>query len=446
MIKDAHLDFWIQNNYNVLFVGKAGVGKTSIVKSAFERAGLSWKYFSASTMDPWVDLVGVPREKTDENGNTYLDLLRPKEFQDDTIEAIFLDEYNRSHKKVRNAVMELIQFKSINGKKFNRLRIVWAAINPADDEDDAYDVEPLDPAQEDRFHIKVDIPYLPDVKYFTDRYGRMSAKAAIEWWKELPKPVKNQISPRRLDYALDIHSKGGDLNYVLPHGSNVGKLIQGLANGPMQDKLQELLTAADKVKAAAFIKIENNYASAVDFILKNRDFLTFFLPLMEEEKIASLLASTSKKKIKTDLVEYVVSQSKSCDVFKQVVSDMVKSKTNKDLVKSLLKEINNNGMEDDFGIVNVGKVGNNTYERMKLMRETETAIKVLMKNPAAIEKDFEKKLIVIDAVVKHTHPTTLRYQSFISKMIKDCLSKISYRADKTKLSQMFPNIVKKCNV
>jgi hypothetical protein len=282
----------------VLFIGKHGVGKTSIIKAAFERAGLNWKYFSASTMDPWVDLVGVPREKVDENGNTYLDLLRPKEFQDDTIEAIFFDEFNRSHKKIRNAVMELIQFKSINGKKFNRLHVVWAAINPADDEDEAYDTEPLDPAQEDRFHIKVDIPYTPDVKYFTDKFGRMSAKASVEWWKGLPKPTQNQISPRRLDYALDIYSKGGDLNYVLPHGSNVGKLIQGLANGPMQDKLQELLSAGDKSKAEMFIKVENNYSSAIDFILKNKDFINFFLPLLEEEKLASLLATTTKKKIK----------------------------------------------------------------------------------------------------------------------------------------------------
>ena len=44
-----------------------------------------------------------------------------------------MDEFSRAHKKVRNAVMELIQFKSINGRKFKNLKIVWAAINPDDD-------------------------------------------------------------------------------------------------------------------------------------------------------------------------------------------------------------------------------------------------------------------------------------------------------------------------
>jgi hypothetical protein len=33
-LKDEKLDFWIKNHYNVLFVGKHGVGKTSIIKAA----------------------------------------------------------------------------------------------------------------------------------------------------------------------------------------------------------------------------------------------------------------------------------------------------------------------------------------------------------------------------------------------------------------------------
>ena len=119
---DAKLDFWINKNYNVLFIGKHGVGKTSMVKDAFNRAGLNWMYFSASTMDPWVDFVGCPKEIHKDDGTSYLDMVRPKQFHDDEVEALFFDEYNRSHKKVRNAVMELIQFKSINGRKYNNLR------------------------------------------------------------------------------------------------------------------------------------------------------------------------------------------------------------------------------------------------------------------------------------------------------------------------------------
>jgi len=172
MINEYKLKFWIDKNLNVLFVGKHGVGKTTTVLNAFNEAKLKWLYFSGSTLDPWVDFIGVPKEQKDENGNVYLDLVRPKHFQNDEVEAIFIDELNRSHKKVRNAVLELIQFKSINGKKFPHLRIVWAAINPDNEDEEEegnelkYDVEKLDPAIVDRFHIKVDVPYKPDASYF----------------------------------------------------------------------------------------------------------------------------------------------------------------------------------------------------------------------------------------------------------------------------------------
>ena len=69
----AKLNWWISHNKNVLFVGKHGVGKTAMVKEAFDQHGLKWRYFSAATMDPWVDFVGVPREKTEQK--------IPKEFE-----------------------------------------------------------------------------------------------------------------------------------------------------------------------------------------------------------------------------------------------------------------------------------------------------------------------------------------------------------------------------
>ena len=115
------------NGFNVLLVGNHGVGKTAIVRTALDDLGLVWKYFSASSIDPWVDLVGVPKEK-----DGVLELIRPATLDFENLQVIFLDEYNRAPKKVRNACMELIQFGSINGKKFPKLQLVIAAINPDD--------------------------------------------------------------------------------------------------------------------------------------------------------------------------------------------------------------------------------------------------------------------------------------------------------------------------
>lgn len=295
MISNEKLKFWIDNKLNVLFIGKHGIGKSSMIIDAFNKAGVKWLYFSAATMDPWVDFIGVPKEKKAENGSSYLDLIRPKVFEDDTVEALFFDEYNRSSKKVRNAVMELIQFKSINGKKFNNLKIVWAAINPDEDSEKElkYDVEKADPAQLDRFQVHVEIPYKPDYSYFKSKYGIEPASASIEWWNGLSNELKNKISPRRLDYAIEVYNKNGDIRDVIPKQANIDKLIHGLANGPIKDKLKGLLEDKDE-NIKSFFAVENNYAAAIDLVLKDNKYLNKFLINFPKEKISSLIHKNSK--------------------------------------------------------------------------------------------------------------------------------------------------------
>lgn len=252
-------DFWVENKLNVLFRGKHGVGKTAVVIETFNRHKLRWKYFSASTLDPWVDFVGVPREATDEKGNVYLDLVRPKEFAADEVEAIMIDEYNRGAKKVKNAVMELLQFKSINGKRFNNLRMVWAAINPDDDADNSYDVDKMDPAQLDRFHVHVDVPYQPDLDFFVGKYGTEIGNGACEWWNGQKDDVKKIVSPRRLDYAVGIFGAGGDLKDVLPNGVNLKELEKRIRSGSFLSGLKAKLGGGKKADVKAFVNDENTF-------------------------------------------------------------------------------------------------------------------------------------------------------------------------------------------
>lgn len=206
------LSFAIKHNQNVLFVGDHGIGKSTIIMQAFKDAGLNFRYYSASTMDPWVDFLGVPKEVKNESGEPVLRLVRPEGI-DTEVEALIFDELNRSHPKIRNAVMELIQFKSINGRRFPNLRVVWAAINPSDSEA-SYDVEELDPAQQDRFHHIIELPYQPDVSFFKKKFNNLG-ESACEWWGAQTKDVKKAISPRRMDYALEIVSLGGNADSVL---------------------------------------------------------------------------------------------------------------------------------------------------------------------------------------------------------------------------------------
>lgn len=323
-VTDSRLDFWIRNEMNVLMVGKKGTGKTERILEAFKRSNLRYLYFSAATMDPWVDFIGVPKEVT-ENGVTYLDLIRPKALATDTVDAIFLDEANRAPKKVRNAVMELIQFKSINGKKFNNLKIVWAAINP-DDGEEQYDVEILDPAQLDRFHVHVKLPYAPDKNYFTKKYNTDMAERAIEWWHGLTNEVKNMVSPRRLDYALSYFIRGGELKEILPIPSNVQKLAAVLNTSGVQREIELLYSSQDTNKAVKFIRNENNYDAAITYILKEPKYLDFFLPHFPSDKKVALMTDND------DVLTKIVSGVKNTPQFAEVIANIKASKMDAELI------------------------------------------------------------------------------------------------------------------
>lgn len=330
MISQNNLDFWIRNNYNVLFTGEAGVGKTSIILQAWKRQNLNFAYLSGSTLDPWVDFIGVPKEKTDPDGEVYLDLVRPKQWAKDEIEALFIDEYNRAPKKVRNAVMELIQFKSINGKKFEKLKMVWVAINPDDSPNNDYDVEPLDPAQKDRFQIWVEIPFKPSFEYFRDKYGDNSAQIAIDWWNSISSDeIRRKVSPRRLDYALDVLKNGGDLRFVLPEQTNIKDLVQKLKITPIAEKVAKFYNTQDVDGAKAWIAEENNYSDSLNLILAKSNYTLFYLPVMPEEKIASLICSNEQCR------KLAVRISLTHPAIKTVIDGIIENGQNKDIVDIL---------------------------------------------------------------------------------------------------------------
>ncbi len=295
-IRPETLDWWFNTNKNVMLIGRHGVGKTAMIKSCFERHGLkhneTYLYFSASTLDPWVDLIGCPKEVKDEDGRVYLDIVRPKSLYQGKIVAIFFDEFNRSPKKVRNAVMELLQFKSINGFKFPDLKCVWTAVNP--EKDDLYDVEKIDPAQQDRFQIVKEIPYACDRDFFISKFGEDVTSASLEWWDDLPETEKNLVSPRRLEYALDEFVLGGNLRDILPASCNVTKLLQSLKTGSVQKKLESLHRDQNVSESKLFLANENNTNAAFPHIIAEEKYMSFFLPLFHKEKLVSSMSVFDK--------------------------------------------------------------------------------------------------------------------------------------------------------
>lgn len=286
------LEFYYSHGKNVLLSGHKGVGKTAIISIVLNKLAKKWLYFSGSTLDPFIDFIGIPKEKVNDEGVTTLEFIRPS-YMNEEVEAIFIDEYNRSAKKIRNAIMELIQFKSLNGQKFPNLKVVWAGVNPynPEDEDEIYDVEPIDPAQKDRFQIQIDIPYAMDVKYFTEKFNVKWSKGAAEWWSGLPERIRIKVSPRRVDYALEVYQLGGDIADVLPIESNPSKLLASLKSGGIEKILVDIFMKKDFNKALKFISSENNYQSCSHLMVQNLDWANFFFPLLDEERQISLFFS-----------------------------------------------------------------------------------------------------------------------------------------------------------
>jgi len=272
------IKFWIENNWNVLLEGKHGVGKTSMLKQACEELGLKWGeevlYFSGATLDPAVDFSGIPVKKKVENDE---------------------NEYN--------AIMELIQFKSINGKKIKNLKSILVAINPDEDDDLQYDTETVDPAQKDRFQIQVEIPYQINKNYFIKNHGPQTTDVVIEWWNNLNKETKNKVSPRRIDIALDVYKNDGDIRDALPDECNPAKLKKSLFSIPAIQEFNNILKSKDNKKMKDWLSDDNNYFDVEKVIKKEVSNFDMTIPNLDDEKISKLI-NNSKSVLNFCLNEY----------------------------------------------------------------------------------------------------------------------------------------------
>jgi hypothetical protein len=212
---------------NVLLTGGGGVGKTTICSYIKKLLKLKTKYYSCSTLDPWADVTGIPIPDGD-----FLKYCRPKEMQD--AEWIIFDELPRSHQKVQDAVLELIQFKSINGVKLPNLKMVWGMRNPAGG---IYHNPELDPVLIDRFHSRITLIANPSIDYYVNKkhIPKEVATALVEWWKtDLKKEDRELITPRTLEHLGGLIRDGLDWQFSLGDSLNVPLLglttrLQGFA-------------------------------------------------------------------------------------------------------------------------------------------------------------------------------------------------------------------------
>lgn len=193
---------YIKNDFNVLIVGPAGTGKTSIVKKACQELGLTVKYFDASLADEFVDLVGIPAP---DHENNVIKFFKTHDLLD--AEVIIVDELNRGSRGFRNGILEASLEGSIKGERLPNLRCLVAMMNP---NEEGYQVDDLDVALIDRFDARLYFEPTIDMRYFTDKFNRDVAKVVKKWWDDYNSQVKNKsdknkkvyISPRRMDKVV----------------------------------------------------------------------------------------------------------------------------------------------------------------------------------------------------------------------------------------------------
>ncbi len=148
-----------------ILVGHAGIGKTQLIQQIGEQTGRKVECLLLSQMEPG-DLLELPY-KDEETKQTMF--LPPKWFPKDGKTILFLDEINRAHISVRNAIMQIILYRRINEHILPEGVWLCAARNPPTDEYEVYEM--FDAAFFDRF-VWLKLTNSPDgfIEFMEEKY------------------------------------------------------------------------------------------------------------------------------------------------------------------------------------------------------------------------------------------------------------------------------------
>ncbi len=391
----------ITRGTSVVLRGPHGVGKTAMVKQAFDELAYNSLYFSASTMDPYIELVGVPRSVKD--GKIYfLDMVKRREFANDEIDAIFIDEYNRSPKEVRNALLELIQYKTIHGYKLNRLKAVVIAINPDDHPIFEYDVEKLDSTQKDKFQAFIDLKFELSEDYIAERYGNMGLRA-ISWWNNLPDAIRYKVSPRRLCWALDEIKSEGYVEDILADDMDREGLLSVLS---VEDDstIKKYAEENDAENAKKLINDLSKHKVVMSIIDGDSELCEFYLPLIKSNDVLGQAAKNNAK-IYDHMLKYGGTR------YKKVLCEMLSATKESKFVKPALKS-------ELFDFPKAKEVSNEELQALELINFSSLAKSTeilyswvvsckangnMKQNKKAIQKVIESLSSFDDAKLSTTH-------------------------------------------
>lgn len=129
--------------------GHFGVGKTDLAREIAEETNRDLIILVISQMEPG-DLIGLPSR-----GENKTEFLKPDWWPEHGNVIIMIDEINRAHRSIRNAIMQLLIDRRIHNHFLPEGSWVLAAANPPDEEYDQVELI-TDPAFMSRFfHLEI---------------------------------------------------------------------------------------------------------------------------------------------------------------------------------------------------------------------------------------------------------------------------------------------------
>jgi hypothetical protein len=368
----------VETEKNVLLIGRHGTGKTESVRTLATEMGLKLVAFSCATLDPYTELVGVPVpvDRVLPTGGTRkaLEMIRPLAI--DEADIVFFDELNRARQETQDAVLEIINNRTINGEPLPNLKCCWAAINPAGED---YNVDELDPALMDRFDVFLEFKPRPSVVYMSQFIPKKRAIALMSWWKAHNKDKRSDyISPRRLM----------KLGLIYEHTRDNKTLIAALPPGGKFDssKLWDMLQTSDEMDDAID-------AEKMDEVFENED--AHVKPPMGINYYA--LRHAPERQLK-ELADYLKQNPFQMHDHHQVAESILEKRVGAEAIVerygSLLNEVNIN--------VLVGFMNNMTEIKRSQVR---TAFRNLMATQAGLVRARKMPHLhkVIDQTAKNTN-------------------------------------------
>ena len=114
--------FNINTGGNILIFGPSGIGKTEMALQAAKNIGYEAIYVNLSTLES-PDLVGIPKEVNGVTTHAPVEFLPLRNSNKKPV-VLIVDELDKAADELQNPMLELFQFRSINGKPLNIQAII----------------------------------------------------------------------------------------------------------------------------------------------------------------------------------------------------------------------------------------------------------------------------------------------------------------------------------